>query len=93
MLFEVFGNKRSRKGTFKIHSRCDFDNEIIVDVTPLWVASAAGHHEMVVKLIDLGANVNSTTSTNSTPLRAACYDGHLEVAKLLLEMGAGIRGA
>ena len=59
-------------------------------MTPLWVASAAGHQEMVVKLIDLGANVNSTTSTNSTPLRAACYDGHLEVAKLLLEMGAGI---
>ena len=61
-------------------------------MTPLWVASAAGHQEMVVKLIDLGANVNSTTSTNSTPLRAACYDGHLEVAKLLLEMGAGKRG-
>ena len=50
-------------------------------MTPLWVASAAGHLDMVVKLISLGANVNATTNTNSTPLRAACYDGHVEVAK------------
>ena len=71
----VSGHQTDLKGN------CDFDNEVIVDVTPLWVASAAGHYDMVVKLISLGANVNATTNTNSTPLRAACYDGHVEVAK------------
>jgi len=90
---EVFNYLIEHHANIEAKGNCDFDNEIIVDVTPLWVASAAGHQEMVVKLIDLGANVNSTTSTNSTPLRAACYDGHLEVAKLLLEMGADINMA
>ncbi len=36
-----------------------------------------------------GADVNSTTKTNSTPLRAACFDGHFEIVQYLVERGAG----
>ena len=41
-------------------------------------------------LVKSGANVNSTTKTNSTPLRAACFDGHYEIVKYLVEHGAFI---
>lgn len=53
------------------------------------VAAAAGHPFIVRLLIKHGANVNSTTRTNSTPLRAACYDGHYEIVKYLVKNGAG----
>ena len=46
-----------------------FDGETIEGATPLWCAAAAGHIDVVSKLIDTGANVNKTTLTNSTPLR------------------------
>ena len=41
-------------------------------------------------LVKSGANVNSTTKTNSTPLRAACFDGHFEIVKYLVEHNAGM---
>ena len=37
-----------------------------------------------------GANVNSTTKSNSTALRAACFDGHFEIVKFLVENSADI---
>ena len=40
-------------------------------------------------MTERGANVNSTTKTNSTPLRAACFDGHFDIVKYLVEKGAG----
>ena len=51
----------------------------------------AGHLEIVRLLVKSGANVNSTTKTNSTPLRAACFDGHFEIVKYLVEHNAGIQ--
>lgn len=53
--------------------------------------TATGHLEIVRLLVKSGANVNSTTKTNSTPLRAACFDGHFEIVKYLVEHNAGIR--
>ena len=50
---------------------------------------ATGHLEIVRLLVKSGANVNSTTKTNSTPLRAACFDGHFEIVKYLVEHNAG----
>lgn len=55
----------------------------------LWCAAAAGHTSIVKLLVRHGANVNSTTKTNSTPLRAACFDGHYEIVKYLVAHGAG----
>jgi len=67
-----------------------FDGETIEGAPPLWCAAAAGHYSVVKFLVRKGANVNSTTKTNSTPLRAACFDGHLEIVKFLIETGADI---
>ena len=50
----------------------------------------SGHLDIVKLLVKSGANVNSTTKTNSTPLRAACFDGHYEIVKYLVEHNAGI---
>lgn len=66
-----------------------FDGEPIEDAPPLWCAAAAGHLGIVKMLVRRGANVNSTTRTNSTPLRAACFDGHYEIVKYLVHHGAG----
>ena len=66
-----------------------FDGETIEGAPPLWCAAAAGHTEIVKLLVVRGANVNSTTKTNSTPLRAACFDGHYEIVQFLVERGAG----
>ena len=66
-----------------------FDGETIEGAPPLWCAAAAGHTEIVRLLVERGANVNSTTKTNSTPLRAACFDGHYEIVQFLVERGAG----
>ena len=65
-----------------------FDGEPIEDAPPLWCASAAGHLGIVKLLVRHGANVNSTTRTNSTPLRAACFDGHFDIVKYLIHNGA-----
>lgn len=59
----------------------------------LWCAAAAGHTNIVKLLVRHGANVNSTTKTNSTPLRAACFDGHYEIVKYLVAHGADIEVA
>merc|ERR1719203_1826012 len=70
-----------------------FDGETIEGAPPLWCAAAAGHLEIVRLLVKSGANVNSTTKTNSTPLRAACFDGHFEIVKYLVEHNADIEVA
>jgi len=70
-----------------------FDGETIEGAPPLWCAAAAGHTDIVKLLVERGANVNSTTKTNSTPLRAACFDGHYEIVQFLVERGADIEVA
>jgi len=68
----------------------NFEGENIEGAPPLWCASAAGHLKIVKYLVNNGANVNSTTKSNSTALRAACFDGHLEIVKFLVENNADI---
>jgi ankyrin repeat protein len=68
----------------------NFEGENIEGAPPLWCASAAGHIKIVKYLVSKGANVNSTTKSNSTALRAACFDGHLEIVKFLVENSANI---
>ena len=67
-----------------------FENEVIEDAPPIWVASAAGHIALVKYLLSRGADVNAVTSTNSTSLRAACFDGHYDIVEFLIENGADI---
>ncbi|KAG8223155.1 hypothetical protein J437_LFUL000578 [Ladona fulva] len=70
-----------------------FDGETIEGAPPLWCAAAAGHLDVVRLLVHHGAQVNSTTRTNSTPLRAACFDGHYEIVKFLVDHNADVEVA
>lgn len=60
----------------------------ILGSSPLILAAAKGHHEMVGLLLDRGAHINTSDSSGWTPLHAAIYGGHADVVQLLLERGA-----
>ena len=63
---------------------------IFTGASALWCAAATGHLNVVKYLVEMGADVNSTTLTNSTPMRAACFDGHLDIVSYLIEKGSDI---
>ena len=65
-------------------------DEAIEDCSPLWVAAATGHLNVMKLLIDHNADVDGRNATNSTPLRAAAYDGRLEIVSCLVENGADV---
>jgi Fem-1 family protein b len=72
--------------------KLDFVSEIMYGVSPLWVAVAVGHFDIVKLLVEEGhANVNHLSVTRSSPLRAASYIGHLDIARYLIAHGADIR--
>jgi ankyrin repeat protein len=61
--------------------------------TPLHVACAHGHLEIVRTLLEndaLSANVdiNAVSDQNVTPLHCAAFNGHADVVRLLLDKGA-----
>jgi Fem-1 family protein b len=64
--------------------------QMCLNVTILWIATAINNFQMVKLLVEHGANVNHTTKTNSTPLRSICYNGNVIMARYLIENGADI---
>uniref|UniRef100_A0A1I8GN21 ANK_REP_REGION domain-containing protein n=1 Tax=Macrostomum lignano TaxID=282301 RepID=A0A1I8GN21_9PLAT len=56
--------------------------------TALMLAADAGHHELIEKLIDLGASVRAEDSQGRTALSRACEAGHVRAAKSLMDKGA-----
>ena len=56
--------------------------------TPLIAAASTGNHQIVMLLIEAGANVNHIDGHGLTPLMYASHSGHLTVAKMLLDAGA-----
>lgn len=54
----------------------------------LHLACIRGFIPIVLKLIELNANVNIQNGDNFIPLHAASIDGHVEVARVLLDNGA-----
>ncbi|PAA85498.1 hypothetical protein BOX15_Mlig009595g1 [Macrostomum lignano] len=56
--------------------------------TALMLAADAGHHELIEKLIDLGASVRAEDSQGRTALSRACEAGHARAAKVLMDRGA-----
>ena len=56
--------------------------------TPLMMAAANGHLEIVKALASLGGQVNARNNNGATALMVAAFGGHLEVVKLLLSLGS-----
>jgi len=67
----------------------DVEAENGYDFTPLILASANGHFEIVKYLIEkCEANVEAKNKDRNTPLCRASGFGHLEIVKYLIENGA-----
>ena len=61
----------------------------VASVSPLHVAAARGHGDVVDFLLDQGIDSNTLTSdTKETPLHLACRWGRCDVVKILLKHGA-----
>ena len=56
--------------------------------TPLYIASARGHLEIVKMLIASGALLDIADKLGSTHLYSASKNGHLEIVKMLIASGA-----
>lgn len=59
-------------------------------ITALYSAAREGHEDVVIALLDAGADLNSRSSNGATPLIAACQRGRRGVVTILLERGADI---
>jgi cytohesin len=57
-------------------------------LTPLFVAAANGHKDVVELLLASGADANARDSNGATPLQSAALSGHADVVGLLLAKGA-----
>ena len=59
--------------------------------TPLVAAAHHGHHDLVVFLIEQGANLDTADANDCwTPLICASYKGHSKIVATLLEHGANV---
>ena len=58
--------------------------------TPLHLAALEGHLDVVMLLIQQGANINSLNTSNETPLHYASRQGHLDIIEYLIKIGANI---
>ncbi|MDQ3695664.1 MAG: ankyrin repeat domain-containing protein [Chloroflexota bacterium] len=61
--------------------------------TPLLAAVSAGLTEIVVRLLDHGADPNLETATWMSPLAVACQRGDRTMAELLIGRGADVNAA
>ncbi|XP_010937467.1 E3 ubiquitin-protein ligase XBAT33 isoform X4 [Elaeis guineensis] len=58
--------------------------------SPLHFAAAKGHNEIVMLLLEKGAEVNSRNYCGQTALMQACRHGHWEVVQTLLLFGSNL---
>lgn len=58
--------------------------------TCLWIACCNKHHDIVIKLLDRGADPNQGNIKGDGPLIAACQKGDIQTINILLDSGANI---
>ena len=61
------------------------------DRTLLFISTLRGHKDLVVRLLDLGADLEKADKDGYTPLMVAVLKNHEEIALLLLERKADVR--
>ena len=79
------------RGDYDIYDECDLPRRYSYGgCTPLFVAAAYGHLDVLRCLIENGADVNAATYDKSTPLMIASGYGHVNVVTCLIEHGANM---
>ena len=58
--------------------------------TPMYIAASEGHSDILLLLIERGADVDDRNEDGNTPLHRASRNGRLEAVQLLLDRGADI---
>jgi ankyrin repeat protein len=57
-------------------------------LTPFLLAARQGHRDVVMRLLDVGADINHQAAEGSSPLLIATINGHFDLGLELLERGA-----
>ena len=69
----------------------DVNSQSFIDEgTPLYLASQAGHVDLVRLLIEHGADAGAQTKSGTTPLLRASFQGDVVMARLLIEHDANV---
>jgi ankyrin repeat protein len=58
--------------------------------TPLHLAAAQGHRELVQTLLGHGVDANAVARGDRTPLHEASARGHVDIVRLLIRHGADV---
>ena len=78
------------KSLLRINRELVNDKESKLKWTPLHLASALGHEEIITLLIDNGADLNAKDEDGKTPLFYASSKGHKEIVEILINHGADV---
>ena len=86
-----FTSDRDTDGVLSlIHKGVDVNVQDEKGMTPLMLASQAGHVDLVVKLIEAGANMNIQSNSGDTALIYATKENKINCVQKLIELGANV---